>query len=61
MEENSRRLVIPGENLGKGRPSNGTYQEGEDVFSRFVGLAEEKNGYHVVIPLSGIYNPKRGD
>ena len=59
MEE--RKLVIPGELLGTGRASNGTYQEGEEVFSRFVGLAEEKNGYHVVIPLSGIYNPKRGD
>jgi exosome complex component RRP4 len=61
MDEIKRKLVIPGEHLGKGRASSGTYQEGDDVFSRFVGLSEEKNGYFVVIPLSGIYNPKRGD
>ncbi len=61
MDEIKRKLVIPGEFLGKGRQSSGSYQEGEEVYSRFVGLAEEKNGYFVVIPLSGIYNPKRGD
>jgi len=61
MEDMKRRLVIPGEHLGQGRAGSGTYQEGDDAFSRFVGLAEEKSGFHIVIPLSGIYNPKRGD
>jgi len=56
-----RRLVIPGELLGEGRPGHGTYEENGKVFSCFIGLAEEKGGLHFVIPLSGIYNPKRGD
>ncbi|MBI4176366.1 MAG: KH domain-containing protein [Candidatus Aenigmarchaeota archaeon] len=56
-----RKLVIPGDLLGKGRAGHGTYEEDDNVFSRFVGLAEEKNGMYFVIPLSGIYDPKRGD
>jgi exosome complex component RRP4 len=31
------------------------------VFSKFIGLAESKNGVHIVIPLGGVYNPKKGD
>ena len=59
--EGNRKFVICGDLLGKGRAGHGAYEEGESVFSRFVGLAEEKNGMHFVIPLSGIYNPKKGD
>ncbi len=68
-EEHKRRLVIPGELLGEGRGSYGTYEERENVngmdvtnvYSKFIGLAENKNGYFIVIPLSGVYNPKKGD
>ncbi len=56
-----RKLVIPGEYLGEGRCGHGVYEENGKVFSRFVGLAEEKNGLIFVIPLTGVYNPKRGD
>jgi exosome complex component RRP4 len=56
-----RRLVIPGELLGEGRGGHGTFEEDGKVFSKFVGLVDEKGGYFFVIPLSGIYNPKRGD
>ncbi|MBI2173366.1 MAG: RNA-binding protein [Candidatus Aenigmarchaeota archaeon] len=59
MEE--RKLVICGDPLGDGRAGHGAYEENGKVFSRFVGLAEQKNGMHFVIPLSGIYNPKKGD
>lgn len=56
-----RKLVIPGDFLGEGRAGHGTYEENGKVFSRHIGLAEDKAGLFFVIPLSGIYNPKRGD
>lgn len=56
-----RKLVIPGDFLGEGHAGHGAYEENNKVFSRVVGLAEEKNELFFVIPLSGIYNPKRGD
>ncbi len=60
MEE--RKLVIPGDFLGEGHAGNGAYEEtAGKVFSKVIGLAEEKGGMFFVIPLSGIYNPKRGD
>lgn len=60
-EKAKRRLVIPGELLGKGRAGNGAYEENSNVYSKHVGLAEERAGFFMVIPLSGIYSPKRGD
>ena len=56
-----RKLVIPGDFLGEGRAGHGAYEEDGRVFSCCIGLVEEKNGLHFVIPLSGIYSPKRGD
>lgn len=56
-----RKLVIPGEVLGKGRAGHGTFEEDGNVYSKFIGLAEEREGTFIIIPLSGIYNPKRGD
>lgn len=56
-----RKLVIPGDLLGKGRAGHGAFEENGEVFSRFVGLSEEREGVYIVIPLSGVYNPKRGD
>ena len=56
-----RKLVIPGEFVGSGRAGYGTFEEDGNVYSKFVGLAEERNGIFIIIPLSGVYNPKRGD
>ena len=56
-----RKLVIPGDFLGDGRSGHGAYEEDGKSFSSCIGLAEEKNGLYFVIPLSGIYSPKRGD
>ncbi len=56
-----RKLVVPGEFLGQGRGGNGTYVENGNVYSKVIGLAEEREGLFFVIPLRGIYNPKRGD
>ena len=56
-----RRLVIPGEFLGKGRAGPGAFGEDGNVYSKFIGLVEERNDTFIIIPLSGIYNPKRDD
>ncbi len=56
-----RKLVIPGDLLGEGRAGHGAYEENGKVYSRHIGLAEDRAGLFFVIPLSGIYNPKRGD
>lgn len=56
-----RKLVIPGDFIGDGRAGHGAYEEDGKAFAGCIGLAEEKNGLFFVIPLSGIYNPKRGD
>ncbi|MBI4162850.1 MAG: KH domain-containing protein [Candidatus Aenigmarchaeota archaeon] len=58
---NDRKLVLPGDFLGEGRSGNNAFMEGNKVFSKSIGLVEEKGGVFFVIPLSGIYNPKRGD
>ncbi|MBI5072376.1 RNA-binding protein, partial [Candidatus Woesearchaeota archaeon] len=60
-EQSHRKFVIPGELLGEGRAGHGTYYEGGKVYSKFIGLAEEKNGVHFVIQLGGVYSPKKGD
>ncbi len=56
-----RKLVIPGDELGTGHAGHGTYEEDDKVFSKVVGLHDQKDNMHFVIPLKGIYNPKRGD
>ncbi|MEM7819236.1 MAG: exosome complex RNA-binding protein Rrp4 [Candidatus Aenigmatarchaeota archaeon] len=61
IEKPQRKLVIPGDFLGIGRAGHGAYEEDGKIFSKFVGLAEQKGDLFFVIPLSGIYNPKRGD
>jgi exosome complex component RRP4 len=56
-----RRLVITGELLGRGRAGHGAFEDNGNVYSKFIGLAEARDDLHFVIPLSGVYNPKRGD
>ncbi|MBI4014424.1 MAG: KH domain-containing protein [Candidatus Aenigmarchaeota archaeon] len=60
-EEFDRKVVIPGEELGEGTASYNAYEEDGKVFSRVVGLAEKRGNAFLVIPLSGVYSPKRGD
>lgn len=57
----SRKLVLPGDELGRGIAGSGTYLEQGIVISKVVGLAERKDDIHFVIPLNGVYSPKRGD
>ncbi len=60
-EEKIREVVIPGDLLGQGRSGHGTYEEDDNVYSKVVGLVEKRDDLIFVIPLGGIYNPKRGD
>ncbi len=60
-EKSERKLVIPGDLLGEGRASYGTYAKEGKIYSKFVGLAEERSGSHMVIQLNGAYMPKKGD
>lgn len=56
-----RKVVIPGDEIGEGRGGHNTYEENGKLYSRVVGISERKNDITFVIPLAGIYNPKRGD
>ena len=59
MEE--RKFVIPGDEIGEGRSGHNAYFENGKVFSKVVGIAEKRGDMCFVIPLSGVYSPKRGD
>jgi len=59
-----KSVVVPGEVLAKGMdcvPSYGTYREGENVYSSRLGLLNIEGKVIKIIPLSGVYLPKRGD
>ena len=60
-ERQKRKLVIPGDMVGEGIAGHGAFEEDGKVYSKVIGLAEQKNNLFFVIPLRGIYNPKRGD
>jgi len=59
-----RQIVIPGEIIAKGGdylPGEGTEKKGEEIIARKYGLSEETNRLVKVIPLSGIYHPRKGN
>src|SRR3989339_258940 len=60
-ERSQRKLVLPGDYLGDGQAGHGTYVQESKVYSKYVGLAETRDDRHIVIPLGGVYSPKRGD
>ena len=63
-EENTRQIVIPGEVIAKGDqflPGEGTEKRGEEIVAIKFGLAEEVKNLVKVIPLSGNYQPRRGN
>ena len=63
-ENSERRIVIPGEIILSGNdylPGEGTEKVGNDVVAFRYGLAEETNRLVKVIPLSGVYHPRRGN
>lgn len=59
-----RKIVIPGEMIVKGEdylPGEGTEKRGGEIVALKFGLAEESGKLVRVIPLSGVYQPRRGN
>jgi len=59
-----RKVVIPGEVMFQGEdylPGEGTEKRGEEIVAVRYGLAEENKKLVKVIPLSGVYQPRRGN
>lgn len=59
-----RDVVIPGEVIAKGDeylPGEGTEKRGGEIVSIKYGLSEESNRLVKVIPLSGVYQPRKGN
>ena len=59
-----RKAIIPGEVIIEGEdylPGEGTEKRDNKIYSLKYGLAEESNKLIKVIPLSGIYEPRRGN
>lgn len=64
MTEQKRKIVIPGEVITEGNeflPGDGTEKRGEKIVALRFGLAEDNNKLIKVIPLSGVYQPRRGN
>jgi len=60
----TRKIVIPGEVIEKGEnflPGEGTEKKDDEIIALRYGLAEESNRLVKVIPLSGVYQPRRGN
>jgi exosome complex component RRP4 len=58
-----RKVVVPGEVIAKGDylPGEWTEKRGDEIVSIRYGLAEETDRLVKVIPLSGVYIPRRGN
>jgi len=59
-----RQIVIPGEMIIEGEdylPGDSTEKREGKIFALKYGLAEEQNNLIKVIPLSGVYTPRRGN
>jgi len=63
-EKKQRKVVVPGEIVATGTnylPGEGTKREGKDIIAIKYGLLEEEERLVRVIPLSGIYLPRKGN
>ena len=63
-EHKERQVVIPGEIIMSGADylaGEGTEKVGKDIIALRYGLAEEVSKLVKVIPLSGVYHPRRGN
>ncbi len=64
IKVNDKEIVVPGEVLATGMdflPSFGTYREGEAILASRLGLVNVEGKVIKLVPLSGVYHPKRGD
>jgi len=62
-KEERREVVVPGEIIASGDnlPGDGTRKEGENIIAERYGLAEKSGKVMRVIPLSGVFIPRRGN
>jgi exosome complex component RRP4 len=61
---NERKIVVPGETIIQGEdflPGDGTRREEKDIVADRFGLADFSDNLVRVIPLSGVYVPRRGN
>ncbi len=59
-----REIVIPGEIIKEGEdflPGDGTRRDGKNIIASRFGLKDESGKLVRVIPLSGVYIPRRGN
>lgn len=59
-----KEIAVPGEILAEGMdnlPGSGTYREGEKLIAGRLGLVHLDGRTIKLIPLSGVYIPKKGD
>ncbi|MBD3253250.1 RNA-binding protein [Candidatus Pacearchaeota archaeon] len=63
-EEKQRKIVIPGETIVSGDdylPGDFTKKEHEDIVANRYGLAEVSGRVVRLIPISGVFEPRRGN
>jgi len=59
-----RQLLVPGELMAEGPDylsGEGTYRDGDNIYSSLLGIGEVKAKFLKVVPISGRYIPKQGD
>ncbi len=59
-----KAIVVPGEDLAEGMdylPGYGTYRDGDKVVAARLGLVSLSGRAVKIVPLTGKYNPKKGD
>ncbi len=64
MDKEERQIVIPGETIVKGKeflPGDNVYREGEEVIAKRFGVVEISEKHVRIIPISGVYYPRRGN
>ncbi len=61
--EKIREIVLPGDpvNLQGNKPGNGIFVENGVAYAEYLGVKSIKSGYVNIIPLSGRYQPQKGD
>lgn len=63
-DKKDRKVVVPGEEIVSGEdylPGEGTAREGKVIISERYGLVENAGKLVKVIPLSGVFIPRRGN
>lgn len=62
--KNKREVVVPGEIIAKGDdylPGDWTHKVGEEIIATRLGIIEKQDRLVKIIPISGVYIPRRGN